>query len=63
MSIGHRPETEPHRPDMKKDASEVTNAERQEAKRRIEGSLAADGPEDNSHGPLNHALHMGIQRE
>lgn len=40
MSIGHHPEVEPHRPDMKKAAAEVTNAERQEAKRRIEGSLA-----------------------
>lgn len=61
MSIGHRPETEPYRPDMKKDASQVTNAERQEAKRRIEGSLAADGPEDNSHGPLHHGQFMGAQ--
>lgn len=60
MSIGHRPETEPHRPDMKKDASQVTNAERQEAKRRIEGSLAADGPDDNSHGPLSHSLKEGM---
>lgn len=42
MSIGHRPEVEPHRPDMQKDASEITNEERQEAKRRIEGSLAPD---------------------
>lgn len=49
MSIGHRPETEPHRPDMKKDASQVTHAERQEAKRRIEGSLAADAPDDSGH--------------
>lgn len=42
MSIGHRPDAEPHRPDMKKDESEVTHHERQEAKRRIEGSLAPD---------------------
>lgn len=46
---------------MKKDASQVTNAERQEAKRRIEGSLAADGPDDNSHGPLSHGARMGAQ--
>jgi phosphatidylserine decarboxylase len=42
MSIGHSPHVEPHKPDMKKDASEVTMAEKQEAKRRIEGSLAPD---------------------
>lgn len=42
MSIGRHPTAEPHRPDMKKDASQVTQAEIQEAKRRIEGSLAPD---------------------
>lgn len=42
MSLGHRPDAEPHTPDMKKAESEVTNQERQEAKRRIEGSLAPD---------------------
>lgn len=42
MSIGHSPDVEPHRPDMQKDASEVTHEERQEAKRRIEGSLAPE---------------------
>lgn len=42
MSIGHETNAQPHTPDMKKDASEVTQAERQEAKRRIEGSLAPD---------------------
>ena len=38
MSIGHSPGTEPHTPDQQKD--NPTNAEKQEAKRRIEGSLA-----------------------
>jgi phosphatidylserine decarboxylase len=38
MSIGHHPDQPPHLPDMQK--SHVTNEERQEAKRRIEGSLA-----------------------
>jgi phosphatidylserine decarboxylase len=42
MSIGHSPHVEPHRPDMKKEQSEVTDLERAEAKRRIEGSLAPD---------------------
>lgn len=38
MSIGHSPHQEPHRPDMQKD--NPTAEEKQEAKRRIEGSLA-----------------------
>ena len=38
MSIGHSPNQEPHRPDMKK--ANPTEVEKQEAKRRIEGSLA-----------------------
>lgn len=42
MSLGHSPHVEPHRPDMKKNENEVTNEERQAAKRRIEGSLAPD---------------------
>lgn len=59
MSIGHRPETEPHRPDMKKDASQVTQAERQEAKRRIEGSLAPDAPDQSeAEGRLGMGMKM-----
>ncbi len=42
MSIGHSPEQSQHLPDMRKKEENVTNAERQEAKRRIEGSLAPD---------------------
>jgi phosphatidylserine decarboxylase len=42
MSIGHSPHVSPHKPDMKKDQSEVTDREREEAKRRIEGSLAPE---------------------
>lgn len=40
MSIGHSPEQSQHAPDMPKKEEHVTNEERQEAKRRIEGSLA-----------------------
>lgn len=47
MSIGHSPEVGPHKPDMKKDEGDITMAERQEAKRRIEGSLAPDADADN----------------
>ncbi|KAL8710900.1 MAG: hypothetical protein Q9225_007209 [Loekoesia sp. 1 TL-2023] len=40
MSIGHRPEQSQYTPDMPKDEENITAEERQEAKRRIEGSLA-----------------------
>lgn len=40
MSIGHSPEQLQHAPDMRKKEENVTHEERQEAKRRIEGSLA-----------------------
>ena len=42
MSIGHSPDQAQYLPDMRKKEENVTNAERQEAKRRIEGSLAPD---------------------
>jgi phosphatidylserine decarboxylase len=42
MSIGHHPASGAYTPDMKKDEENITMADRQEAKRRIEGSLAAE---------------------
>ena len=42
MSIGHHPDEPQYAPDMRKDSENVTLEERQEAKRRIEGSLAPD---------------------
>lgn len=42
MSLGHSPNVEPYKPDMKKADSDITAAEKEEARRRIEGSLAAD---------------------
>lgn len=40
MSIGHSPNIPQYLPDMPKAAEKVTAEEMQEAKRRIEGSLA-----------------------
>lgn len=40
MSIGHHPDQYQHTPDMRKKEENVTNEERREAQRRIEGSLA-----------------------
>lgn len=42
MSIGHSPNHAPHTPDMRKDEEDITQEEREEAQRRIEGSLAPD---------------------
>ncbi|KAK5124722.1 hypothetical protein LTR85_001435 [Meristemomyces frigidus] len=46
MSIGHSPDQGPYRPDMKKD--NPTEGEKQEAKRKIEGSLAPSRGMDNT---------------
>ena len=46
MSIGHSPNIAPHTPDMRKD--NPTHEEKQDAKRRIEGSLAPEGAQ----GPM-----------
>lgn len=40
MSIGHHPDEPQYMPDMRKEEENVTVEEREEAKRRIEGSLA-----------------------
>jgi hypothetical protein len=54
MSIGHHPSVGSYKPDMKKDEADITVEDRQEAKRRIEGSLAPDGE-----GGVLHAPHFG----
>ena len=41
MSIGHSPQQEQYKPDMPK--ANPTAAEKQDAKRRIEGSMALEG--------------------
>jgi phosphatidylserine decarboxylase len=38
MSIGHSPNESQWKPDMRKDEKDVTEAEKAEAKRRIQGS-------------------------
>lgn len=44
MSIGHHPDQPQYTPDMRKKEENVTNEERLEAQRRIEGSLAPTPP-------------------
>ena len=42
MSVGHSPEQSQYAPDMRKKDENITAEEREEAKRRIEGSLSSD---------------------
>jgi phosphatidylserine decarboxylase len=43
MSIGHHPTQQQHLPDMRKKDSEITDKEKADARRRIEGSIDASG--------------------
>jgi len=43
MSIGHHPSQGQHTPDMRKKDEDISDSERAEAKRRIEGSIQTDG--------------------
>lgn len=48
MSIGHSPEEPQHTPDMRKNDQEITEEEKRQAKRRIQGSVVAgDSPDDS----------------
>lgn len=48
MSMGHAPSEPQYKPDMRKEASEVTEAEKREARRRIQGNLSGqDSSEDD----------------
>lgn len=40
MSIGHHPKQGQHTPDMRKKDEDITESEKAEAKRRIEGSIS-----------------------
>ena len=55
MSIGHHPQQAQYTPDMRKPDADVSEGERAEAKRRIEGSLA---PETSTMGGF--AAKMGL---
>lgn len=50
MSIGHHPSQGQHTPDMRKKDEDITEKEKADAKRRIEGSLA---PGSEGSGPMS----------
>ncbi|KAK4225352.1 phosphatidylserine decarboxylase-domain-containing protein [Podospora fimiseda] len=50
MSVGHAPSEPQWTPDMRKDESQITEEDKVEAKRRIQGQVAEDSPEDSGSG-------------
>ena len=55
MSIGHHPTQGQHTPDMRKKDEDITDSEKAEAKRRIEGSIM----QENSGGKATVASMAG----
>ena len=51
MSVGHAPGEPQWTPDMRKDETQITEAEKAEAKRRIQGQVAEESPDDSASGP------------
>ncbi|KFA74530.1 hypothetical protein S40288_10087 [Stachybotrys chartarum IBT 40288] len=50
MSIGHSPDEPQWTPDMRKADSEITGADKLEAKRRIQGNISVESMEDSPNG-------------
>ncbi|KAL2020916.1 hypothetical protein VTK56DRAFT_7803 [Thermocarpiscus australiensis] len=50
MSVGHAPGEPQWTPDMRKDEDQITEAEKKEAKRRIQGQVAEESPDDSGSG-------------
>ena len=50
MSVGHAHGIPQHAPDMRKDASDVTEEEKRTAKRRIQGNVTGEESPDDSGG-------------
>jgi phosphatidylserine decarboxylase len=52
MSIGHHPSQPQYTPDMRKKEEDITESEKEDAKRRIEGSLVQSSSKIPSKAPL-----------
>lgn len=46
MSVGHAPDEPQWTPDMRKGDDEITEADKAEAKRRIQGQVAEESPDE-----------------
>jgi phosphatidylserine decarboxylase len=44
MSVGHHPRENQHTPDMRKKDEDITESEKAEARRRIDGSISGQLP-------------------
>ncbi|KAK0668965.1 phosphatidylserine decarboxylase-domain-containing protein [Cercophora samala] len=53
MSVGHAPSEPQWTPDMRKDEDQITEADKQDAKRRIQGQVAEESPNDDSGSGLD----------
>ncbi|KAK4041763.1 phosphatidylserine decarboxylase-domain-containing protein [Parachaetomium inaequale] len=51
MSVGHAPGEPMWTPDMRKDDAQITDADKAEARRRIQGQVAEESPDDSASGP------------
>ncbi|KAL1853183.1 hypothetical protein VTK73DRAFT_9068 [Phialemonium thermophilum] len=47
MSVGHSPHVPQHTPDMRKDESDITEEEKRDAQRRIQGSMYEESPDES----------------
>ena len=47
MSVGHAPGEPQWTPDMRKDEGDITEADKKDAKRRIQGAVTEESPEDS----------------
>ncbi|KAK1971481.1 phosphatidylserine decarboxylase [Colletotrichum sublineola] len=55
MSVGHAPDQPQWGPDMRKDAKDVTDAEKKDAKRRIGGNIGGEESSSGEETPETHA--------
>lgn len=60
MSVGHAPGEPQWTPDMRKDEDQITEADKQDAKRRIQGQVAEESPDDSGSGGDGEELTMGV---
>ncbi|KAL2159685.1 hypothetical protein VTH06DRAFT_2254 [Thermothelomyces fergusii] len=51
MSVGHAPDEPMWTPDTRKDENQITDADKAEAKRRIQGQVDEESPDDSGSGP------------
>ena len=61
MSVGHAPGEPQWTPDMRKDENQITEADKQDAKRRIQGQVAEESPDDSgASGPDGDEVNLQV---